>query len=371
MKANVNLETVSGIMNHWPLFFVIFCINCSPKKEKILPEYRSITESVYTSVIIQPDSLYQVYASVSGILEKNLVEEDHLVFNGSSILQVVNNTPKLNTKNAKLSLQQAKANFNGNAAVLNSIKDEIIAAKIKLKNDSINFIRQRNLWKQKIGSQVKYDSKKLNYELSSNNLQFIKSNYYRTEKQLLTVLKQAENNYKSSLINTKDFTVKSKINGKVYALHKEPGEIVSIMESLATIGSATNFIIEMLVDEVDIVKITKNQEVIISLDAYRGDIFSGKVSKIYPVKDARNQTFKVEALFDKAPKKLYPGLSGEANIIISKKDSALTIPKEYLIDLSKVKTDKGVVEVSIGLQNMEFLEVLSGISKTTTIYKPK
>lgn len=84
----------------------------------------------------------------------------------------------------------------------------------------------------KIGSQVEYDSKKLNYELSSNNLQFIKSNYYRTEKQLLTVLKQAENNYKSSLINTKDFTVKSKINGKVYALHKEPGEIVSIMESL-------------------------------------------------------------------------------------------------------------------------------------------
>lgn len=52
------------------------------------------------------------------------------------------------------------------------------------------------------------------------------------------------------------------------------------------------------------VKITKNQEVIISLDAYRGDIFSGKVSKIYPVKDARNQTFKVEALFDKAPKKI-------------------------------------------------------------------
>ncbi len=353
------------------LFACVFYISCSHKKDEISPEYRSITESVYTSIIIQPDSLYQVYASVAGILEKNFVEEHNLIVKGNAILQVVNNTPKLNTENTRLFLQQAKENYNGTTSALNSIKDEIITAEIRLKNDSINFIRQRNLWNQKIGSQVEYDSKNLNYELSSNNLQFIKSNYYRTEKQLLTALKQAENNYKSSLINTKDFTVKSRINGKVYALYKEPGEIVSIMEPLAAIGSATNFIVEMLVDEVDIVKITKDQEVIISLDAYNGEIFTGKVSKIYPIKDARNQTFKVEALFDEAPKKLYPGLSGEANIIISKKDSVLTIPKEYLLDFNKVKTDDGLIEISIGLQNMEFLEVISGISKNITIYKPK
>ncbi|KGL62492.1 efflux RND transporter periplasmic adaptor subunit [Polaribacter sp. Hel1_85] len=347
------------------------CLSCSNNKEKITSEYRSITESVYTSVIIQPDSLYQVYASVAGILEKNFVEEDQLIKKGATILQVVNNTPQLNTKNAKLSLELAKENFNGNAAVLNGIKDEIIAAKIKFSNDSINFVRQKNLWNQKIGSKVDFDTKKLNYELSSNNLQLLKNTYFRTESQLLTAVKQAENNYKSSLINTKDFTVKSKINGKVYALFKEPGEIVSIIEPLAAIGSASNFILEMLVDEVDIVKISKDQEVIISLDAYKGNIFTGKVSKIYPLKDTRNQTFKVEALFNKAPKKLYPGLSGEANIIISKKDAVLTIPKDYLIDSDKVKTDNGIVKITTGLQNMEFVEVISGISKNTTIYKPE
>ncbi len=87
--------------------------------------------------------------------------------------------------------------------------------------------------------------------------------------------------------------------------------------------AATDFIIEMLVDEVDIVKISINQKVIISLDAYKGEIFTGKVSKIYPKKDERNQTFTVEAVFDEAPIKLYPGLSGESNIIISaKKESS-------------------------------------------------
>ena len=143
-----------------------------------------------------------------------------------------------------------------------------------------------------------------------------------------------------------------------------------MLEPLASIGSANNFIIELLVDEVDIVRISKNQEVIITLDAYNGVIFNGKISKIYPKKDARNQTFKVEAVFDNPPKVLYPGLSGEANIIIDKKENVLTIPKEYLIENNKVKTDEGLITILTGLQNMEDIEVLSGITKNTYIYKP-
>lgn len=351
--------------------FLFFCISCAEKEEKTIPESRNMTESVYSSVTIQPDSLYQVYASVAGILEKNLVQEGDLVFKETPLIKVVNNMPKLNTENAKLMVGLAKENYTGSAAILDGIEDEIIAANLTYKNDSINFYRQKNLWNQKIGSKVAFETKKLNFDLSKNSLQLLESKYNRTKNELKTALKQAQNNYESSLINTKDFTVKSIINGKVYALFKEPGEIVSTMEPLAKIGSATNFVIELLVDEVDIVKISKNQEVIINLDAYSGQVFTGKVSKIYPIKDTRNQTFKVEALFDKVPKTLYPGLSGEANIIISKKDAVLTIPKDYLIDSDKVKTDNGIVKITTGLQNMEFVEVISGISKNTTIYKPE
>ena len=145
--------------------------------------------------------------------------------------------------------------------------------------------------------------------------------------------------------------------------------MVTVQEPIALVGSATRFIIEMLVDEVDIVQIENQMEVILNLDAYKGVVFTGKVSKIYPKKDERNQTFKVEAIFNEAPKKLYPGLSGEANIIIAKKQNALTIPKEYLIENNKVKTDDGFVTITLGLQNLEYVEVLSGITKDTYIYK--
>ena len=353
------------------VILLIFNFSCSKKEERILPQKRALTESVYTSVTVQPDSLYQVYAIIAGLLDKNLVEEGSIVTKNQALIQVINNTPKLNTQNAKFALDLVKENYSGSAAILDAILDEISAAKLTYKNDSINFYRQKNLWDQKIGSQVQYDTKNLSYKLSQNNLKLLQSKYNRTKKELQTAVKQANNNYQTSLIATKDFTVKSAINGKVYALYKEPGEIVNTMEPLAAIGSASDFILELLVDEVDIVKITKNQEVIITLDAYNSEVFTGKVSKIYPQKDERNQTFTLEAIFNKPPKTLYPGLSGEANIIIAQKEEALTIPKSYIVDGNKVKTDNGLIEIKIGLQNLEFAEILSGITEDTYLYKPK
>jgi multidrug efflux pump subunit AcrA (membrane-fusion protein) len=355
------------------LFILILALftSCENKQEKILPIERPLTELVYASVTIQPDSLYQAYAIVAGILDANLVEEGDLVVKNEALFQIINNTPKLNTEKARFTLELAQENYQGSATILKGIEDEILAARLNIKNDSINFFRQKNLWEQHIGSQVEYDSKKLRYELASNNLKFLKSKYNQTKNELQTAVKQAQNNYQASLITTTDFTVKSKINGKIYALYKDPGEIVNTIEPLASIGSATNFIIELLVDEVDIVRISKNQEVLINLDAYSGSVFKGFISKIYPKKDERNQTFTVEAVFNDSPKVLYPGLSGEANIIIAKKEAVLTIPKSYIIDDNKVKTEDGLINIETGLQNMEYIEVLSGITKDSYIYKPE
>lgn len=349
----------------------LLLLTCSDNTNKILPVERSLTESVYSSATVQPDSLYQVYAIVAGIIENNLVEEGSLVSEGQSLIQIINNTPELNTQNAKYALELAQENYNGSATILESIEDEMASARLKYKNDSTNYFRQRNLWKQQIGSKAEYDTKKLNYELSQNNLKLLESKYKRTKNELLNAVKQAQNNYKTSLITTKDYTVNSKINGKVYALYKEPGEIVNTMEPLAAIGSKRNFIIELLVDEVDIVKISLGQDVLITLDAYKNQVFKGKTSMIYPQKDERNQTFLVEAVFEKPPNVLYPGLSGEANIIIAKKEHVLTIPKSYVIDGSMVKTDEGLTPITTGLENMEFIEVLSGINKDTYLYNPE
>ncbi len=345
--------------------------SCGEKQEKIFPQKTRLTESVYASATIQPDSLYQVYAAVGGILDRNLVKEGDVVFKGTPLVQIINIAPKLNTENAKLSLQLARQNFSGNSGILKSLEEEIQAAILTFQNDSANFFRQKRLWEQQIGSKIEFDNRKLAYELSRNNLNLLKSNYARTKNELQTQVLQARNNYESSQINTKDFTVESKINGKVYALLKEPGEIVNTMEPLAAVGSASVFLIEMLVDEVDIVKLVVDQKALVTLDAYPLEVFTAQVAKIYPRKDERSQTFTVEAVFNDPPKTLYPGLAGEGNIIVAEKENVLTIPRIYLFEGNKVRTANGVVQVSVGLQNLDMVEILEGIDEHTALLKPE
>jgi multidrug efflux pump subunit AcrA (membrane-fusion protein) len=218
---------------------------------------------------------------------------------------------------------------------------------------------------------VQFENQKLAYEISGNNLKRLKNKYVQTKNELSTQVQQALNNYNTSKLTTQDFTVSSKITGKLYALYKNPGEIVNTLEPLASVGSATDFIIELLIDEVDIVKLNLGQKVLITLDAYGDKVFDAKISKIYPKKDERSQTFLAEAIFIDAPQALYPGLAGEANIIISKKDSVLTIPKEYLLEGNQVRTQNGLVGVVTGLQNLERVEILNGINENTEILKPE
>ncbi|MBT8252362.1 MAG: efflux RND transporter periplasmic adaptor subunit [Bacteroidia bacterium] len=344
--------------------------SCSKDDGKITPKRIDLVESVYTSVTIQPDSLYDAHSVVGGIIEKIFVEEGDSVTTGQALIQIINSAPKLNSENARLSLQLARENYSGGATILSGIEDEILAANLRFKNDSINFFRQKNLWDQNIGSKAEYDTKKLNYELSSNALKLLKSRYDRTKRELETAVRQAENNYRSTLINTTDFTVKSKINGLVYALPKNQGELVTTLEPLAVIGSSTDFVIELLVDEVDIVKIVEGQRVLITLDAYSGEVFEAKISKILPNKDRRNQTFTVEALFEDPPIVLYPGLSGEANIITNIKRDVLTIPKSYLVNSNQVKTVDGLITLELGAENLDTVEVISGLEEGTIIYLP-
>lgn len=352
-----------------PVFLIFY--SCSKPAEKIIPQRVHLVESVYSSAIVQPDSLYQAYASVLGILDKNLVEEGDRVEPGTPILQLINIAPILSMENAKLGFELARDNYSGTAAILKSLEKEIQSASLNYRNDSINFLRQKRLWEQNIGSKLDYENRKLAYELSANNLQLLKEEYERTRKDLSIQVQQALNNYKSSEFSSGEFTVTSKIKGLVYELYKEPGEIVNTLEPLALIGSENNFIIELLVDEMDIVKMEVGQKTLVTLDAYGSQVFEARIKKIFPAKDESTQTFKIEAVFLKDPPKLFPGLVGEANIVVAEKKDALVIPKEFLLDENRVLTEDGPVNIVTGLQDMEHIEIISGIEENEPVYKPE
>jgi len=351
------------------LLICTLLIGCSSEEFKILPSKETITESVYASTTLQPDSLYKVNSSVQGILQFQFVEEGDNITKGDAIAQIKNTSSLLQKSNDGLTLQLAQQQLSGNVSILKTLRNEIESAQLKVSNDSINFYRQKRLWNNLIGSQATFENKKLAYELSKTSLESLIKKYELTQMELETQMKQAENRYKNSIASTEDFKIVSEITGTVYAFYKKAGEIINAQEPIALIGSETDYVIEMLVDEKDIVRVRNGQSVRVVLDAYKDQLFYATVSKIYPKKDERTQTFMVEAVFNDPPSVLYPGLTGESNIIIAQKENALIIPKSYLIGTNQVRTETGLVDVKTGLENLEYVEILTGITENTYLLK--
>ncbi len=147
--------------------------------------------------------------------------------------------------------------------------------------------------------------------------------------------------------------------------------MATTQSSVATIGNANSFYIELQVDEYDIAKINLGQKVILTMDSYKGKTFEATVEKIYPLMNEKSKSFKIDAFYLNQPDHLFPNLSAEANIIIEIKDKAITIPRSYLIDNQFVLlANKSMQKVKIGLMDYEKVEIINGISTNDEIIKP-
>jgi multidrug efflux pump subunit AcrA (membrane-fusion protein) len=107
------------------------------------------------------------------------------------------------------------------------------------------------------------------------------------------------------------------------------------------------------------------------MDSYKGKVFEAKVNKIYPMMNERSRSFKVDADFVTQPPTLYPSLTAETNVLIRIKEKALTIPKNYLLDnVFVLMKNNERRRVTVGLQNYEKVEILSGLTVDDIIINP-
>ncbi|QEC70034.1 HlyD family efflux transporter periplasmic adaptor subunit [Panacibacter ginsenosidivorans] len=352
------------------LFFVIFFItSCNSKKEKIQPTVENISESVYASGIVKSKNQYQVFASVNGIIKKILVTEGDVVKKGNPLVIILNESTRLNADNARLAADYSA--LNANMDKLNELRVNLDLAKSKVANDSLLMVRQQSLWSQQIGTRIDLEQKELAYKNSKTAYEAATYRYNDLKKQLQFAASQSQKNVEISKSLEDDYIIKSDIDGKVYSVLKENGEMVTAQNPVAVIGSADEFITELQVDEYDIAKIRMGQKVLLSFDSYKGHIFEAAISKINPIMNERSRSFTVEATFVTKPAVLYPFLTTEANIVIQTKQKALTIPRNYLIDDSLVLTGNNEKrKVVTGLKDYQKVEILSGLSATDYILKP-
>jgi multidrug efflux pump subunit AcrA (membrane-fusion protein) len=240
-----------------------------------------------------------------------------------------------------------------------------------MQNDSINYARFFELDRKNACSKSELDNAKMMFQMSKNSFLSLKKQIARKEIELKNQLTQSKNNLSASSLRTGDYFIRSNMDGKVFQVNKEKGEMVSLQEPLAIIGDQNRYSIEMLIDEVDISKVELGQKILVTLEAYKNQVFEAVLTEISPKMDEKTQTFKIKARFTKPPKKLYMGLTGEANIVVKEGVKSLVIPADYLLPGNMVETESGKVKVEIGLTNWDYVQIISGIDQNTVILKPE
>ncbi|MBK9175244.1 MAG: efflux RND transporter periplasmic adaptor subunit [Flavobacteriales bacterium] len=344
---------------------------CGPKPETITPQEGPITESIYASGAVKAEGQYQVIPSANGTVTALLVNKGDTVKAGQPLLRIDDRSSSAGARTADAQLRLLERNVREDGPVLTQLREAMEQARDRYAVDSVNHLRQQELWSKGIGSRNDLEQRELAFTTSKAALNRASKALDEIRERLRTELSVARNNAVISEAGNDDRTPRSLIDGIVYDLMIEPGELATTQRPVAVIGSATDLYLELEVDEYDITRVQVGQEAHITMDSFKGEVFPARITRIIPIMDERSRTFKVEARFTGTPPRLYPRLTAEASIVQQRKERALTIPLAYVVDDTCVlvgKTERR--RVKLGLRDLERVEVLEGIDATTSLYKP-
>jgi RND family efflux transporter MFP subunit len=163
------------------------------------------------------------------------------------------------------------------------------------------------------------------------------------------------------------------ISGVVTSKKLEVGENVSPGVSVISIIADSNLEIEANVPEVDIGKVAVGNPVRITLDAFPGEEFTGRVTYIDPAETVVDGVvnFKIKVIFDKSDTRLKSGLTANLSIRTLVKNNVLVVPQYVLVenDLGTfVRMSSGGkikdIPVKVGIRGIDsMVEIISGVKE--------
>jgi len=211
------------------------------------------------------------------------------------------------------------------------------------------FERQKNLWNQKIGSEIQFLQAKTNYEAQMKAVAQIKSQLGKT-------------------------VVKAPFSGIIDEVITDKGQVVGPGQPLMRIVNLSDMYVTANVPESFIGKIKNNAIVAVSIKSI-GKTYNGKVRQIGNFINPNNRSFSIEVAVPNTDKLLRPNQVAVLKIEDYKKENAILLPENCITENAagnkivytvnptekEPKATRKIIE--IGLTSGASVEIKKGISK--------
>jgi RND family efflux transporter MFP subunit len=293
-----------------------------------------ISEKLLYTGLIEAWNKINITPDVGGKIAKIYVEEGDRVQEGQLLAE-------LDTKATRLQLEQAQAGY--------------AVAEANYKDAQRNVERMERLKSENAVSQQQYEQLKLAFDAADAQLQ-----------QARAALNLANHNLDVSIM-------KAPFSGVVASKNAEVGDVINPLmggfspsSGVLTLMDFSRVKIEIEVSSQEIARINKGMTALMRVDAFPDRVFPGRVSIVNLTADPMTRKFGVQITADNPELSLRPNTFGEVTLEVSTHEDALVIPQSAVLENRYVfvaQDDNTVVrkEVTLGLQNTDMVEVISGI----------
>lgn len=344
---------------------------CSPKVEAPPPEEKRISiemaQSELRDIVLQTgisgtfkaSETVDVASKVMGKVLAVNISEGQRVSKGQVLFRVDSQSVQSAIKNAQSALDSAQA-----AAATSKLS--IDRAQEQYDSALINLERTRQLYEAGAVPLTQLEQAEL--AASPVNLELARAQYYQSE----VAVANASRSLSDASSNLADYTVTAPISGVVTRVNVNAGNVISGGPAVS-ISNLSVLTLETNVSENLINYFTVGQQVEIAVKSAENISVIGTVAQILPP-EGGSLTYPVKINVQSPPAALKAGMFGEIQIATDSRMNAVAVPSDSIVIkdgntiIYTVRDEKAQrVDVSTGLDNGEFVEIIEGLDSGVDI----
>lgn len=369
------------------LFFVLIILILADTGSKLNVEADKITISTVTNGDFQefipvtgnvlPRTTYYLDAILGGTVEKKFVEEGAMLQKGDKILKLSNTDFQLSAlQQESFAFQQINEARNTRLQIEQnsiSLQTRLVDVNYNLIDSKQMYDREKVMWEKKLVSQQEYEQYRDKYFHDMEQKKLAEENWQKDSvlkqsqlEQINASIERLQTNLGLIRDNLDNLTVKAPINGQLTSLNAEIGQSKTPGSRLGQIDAMDGYKVRADIDEFYIARVSKGLKATAEID---GSEYKLIVAKVFP--EVTNGKFEVDMEFSgKTPDGIRRGQTLQIRLQLSDRTKALLLPRggfyqktggQWVFILNGSGSEAVKRQISLGRQNPDYFEVLSGL----------
>lgn len=233
-----------------------------------------------------------------------------------------------------------------------------------LKFAVVNFERSQNLFQRQLLPRQSLDDAEARQAASSAQLDLARAQLSQTQARL-EELRIAKGNT----------NIVSPVNGFVGRRNMDVGAWASQQSPVASVVDISSVRLVANVVEKDLRLVNAGDPARVTVDAFPGETFSGRIARVAPVLDPATRTAEIEIEVPNGDFRLKPGMYARMSVTIESRRDTTLLPKVAVVDYDGTRgvftmnaDNKATFQpIEIGIEDADRVEVRAGITATDTV----